>query len=350
MKNILIVLALVAAVIVGVAILRQESGDKGELTPIRIGWSSVWLPEGQLVQVMKNTDILKLNGLAGKFDKFTQGGPLSEAALAGEEDVIFVGSGPAMNLVSKSDEWRVVSRMEDYRNLIIVPKNSAIKTINDLKGKVIASPFGSTPYVLSIIHLQKFGLDPKKDVTMRNVDILEQSNIVQKGSQESWGEISAFTSWDPTAAQFEEQGKARVLVLIPDAGVVVMSKKFYDNNPGAAKNFLKSIIQSYDFYYKNKNLVNDWYLKDTGANFSYKVMEVAGSLERNNNAKGIGEISLILGKNDIQNMQEEADQAFSLGVLKKQVRVNEFTNQTFIELAENEIENGDFSQVISVLK
>jgi ABC-type nitrate/sulfonate/bicarbonate transport system substrate-binding protein len=345
-KDILIVVLLVAATIAGVAVLRQSGGRKGELTSIRIGWSSVWLPEGQLVQVLKNTNVLETNGLTGKFDKFSQGGPLSEAALAGEEDVIFVGSGPALNLTSKSDNWQIVSRMEDYRTVIIVPQNSNIKTVNDLRGKVVASPFGSTPYVLSSIFFQKAGIDPKKDLSLRNVDILEQVNVVQKGNQNSWGEIAAFTSWDPTTAQFEEQGKARVLVLIPDTGVVVMSKKFYEVHPEAAKNFFKSLIQSYDFYYGNKGVVNNWYLKDTGANFSQKVMETAASLERNNKANGIKEITLDLGDLDISNMQEEADQAFELGILKKRLDVKSIANQTFIRLAESEIKKGNFSKLV----
>ena len=242
--------------------------------------------------------------------------------------------------------WKVVSRLEDYRNAIIVPANSVVRDISDLKNKIVASPFGSTSYILGTIALQKAGFDLGKDISLRNVDVLEQANIIQKGTSENWGEISAFTSWDPTPAQFEELGKARVLVLLPDVGVVVMSKKFYEEHPADAKNFLKALIQSYDFYYKNKDIANEWYLKDALVNFSKKVLDTSASLERNNKAKDIKEITLTLEELDIARIQEEADHAFTLKILKKQLTLNEITDQTFIELAEDEIEKGNFSKTI----
>lgn len=339
---------LIALALVGFAIFNKKSSDKSELTPIRVGWQVAWVPQGQLVGVMKNTDVLKLNGLAGEFKKFSFGGPLTEAALANEVDVIFVGSGPALSLTAKSDDWKIVSRLEDYRNAIIVPQNSNIKGISDLKGKVVASPFGSTSYILGTIALQKAGFDLNKDVSLRNVDVLEQANIIQKGTPESWGEISAFTSWDPTPAQFEELGKARVLVLLPDVGVVVMSKKFYEEHPTEAKNFLKALVQSYDFYYKNKDVADEWYLKDALVNFSKKVLETSSALERNNKAKNVKEITLILEEADIARIQEEANHAFILKILKKQLTLNEITDQAFIKLAEDEIEKGNFSKTIKV--
>jgi ABC-type nitrate/sulfonate/bicarbonate transport system substrate-binding protein len=236
--------------------------------------------------------------------------------------------------------------LEDYRNAIIVPQNSNIKTIDDLKGKVVASPFGSTSYILGTIALQKVGFDLSRDISLRNVDVLEQANIIQKGTPESWGEIAAFTSWDPTPAQFEELGKARILVLLPDTGVVVMSKKFYEQHPTEAKNFLKALVQSYNYYYENKDIADEWYLKDALVNFSKKVLETSASLERNNKAKDIKEITLVLEEADIVRIQEEADHAFSLKILKKQPTLSEITDQTFIKLAEAEIEKGNFVKTI----
>ena len=338
----IVLLLLFPAVIIGFGISNKSDIGKSDLIPVRVGWQVSWVPQGQFVEAMKNTNILQQNGLVGKFDRFNYGGPMIEAALAGEEDVIFLGSGPALTITSKSDDWKIVSRMEDFRTAIMVPQNSPIKSINDLKGKVIALPLGSVCQVLSSIALQKSGLDPKKDVAMRNVDILEQVNIVQKGNQESWGEIAALASWDPTPAQLEEQGKARVLTLLPDIGMVVMSRKFYEAHPAAAKNFLKSLVQSYDFYYNNKEISNNWYLSDAGVNYSAKVMETAGSLERNNKAKNIKEISLVFAKDDFAKIQEEINQAFSLDILKKQTQTNEIINQKFIEQAEDEIKSGNF--------
>ena len=85
--------------------------DKTDLIPVRIGWQIPLATQGQVVQVMKNTKVLELNNLKGNFISFSYGGPQSEAALAGELDVIFVGDQPAVNLISKGGKWKIVSRL-----------------------------------------------------------------------------------------------------------------------------------------------------------------------------------------------------------------------------------------------
>jgi ABC-type nitrate/sulfonate/bicarbonate transport system substrate-binding protein len=223
-----------------------------------------------------------------------------------------------------------------------------VRSIADLKHKTVNMPFGSIAYLLGSIEMQKTGFDLKKDVTLQHIDILEQTNIIQKGTSKSWGEAAAFIGWDPTIAQLEEQGKARVLMVLPDTGVVVMSKKFYEAHPEAAKNFLKSLVQAYDFYYKNKQTADDWYLADAGVNFSQRVMEAAGSLERNNNAEGIKNISLLMEDGDIAKMQTEIDQAFSLGIKKKQTSASDINERSFVKDAEKEIDEGNFSKEVRV--
>src|SRR5262245_50571137 len=68
-------------------------------TPIRIGWQTAWVPQAQLAMVLKNTKFLESNGLRGEFKSFSYGGPLSEAALADQIDVLFAADQPAINLI-----------------------------------------------------------------------------------------------------------------------------------------------------------------------------------------------------------------------------------------------------------
>ena len=113
------------------------------LIPIRVGWQVPWATEGQLVQTLKHTEILKNHGLTGDFKGFDYGGPLNEAALAKQVDVIFTADQPAATLLSKNPNWKIIGRLMYNRVSLYVPPKSPIETSKDLKGKTVAMPFGA---------------------------------------------------------------------------------------------------------------------------------------------------------------------------------------------------------------
>ncbi len=352
MKKSLIFALGILVIIAGVAwfLFAKNKPENISLTPIRIGWQVAWVPQAELAMVMQHTDVLNQNGLQPEFAKFTYGAPLAEAALAGEVDVIFVGQVPAMSLITKSDDWMIVGRLLDGRGAIIVPKGSSIATVADLKGKTFALPFGTLNHIFGLDDLKIAGLDPTKDLKFQHIDAAEAANVVQKGTTQSWGEINATSLWDPNVAMLEEHGKAKTIREFRLDGVVVMSKKFYESNPEAATAFMKSMLQSYDFYLNDKDMVNDWYVNDTGITYSRAVLEKAASLERNNNAKNLREVSMILAQEDLDRIQDEANKGFTVDVLKKQLKVQDIINLSFVQNAENEIDKGNYPENISIVQ
>ena len=303
-----------------------------------------------MTAVLNHTDILKQNGLTPEFKKFTYGAPLAEAALAGELDVAFVGQVPSLSLMSKSDRWIIVSRLADGRAAIIAPKDSAINDVTDLKGKVLALPFGTLNQLQALDAFKQQGIDSEKDVTIKNVDAVELSNVIKKGNSQSWGEIDAASLWDPSIAQLEDDGLAKVVQEFRLDGVVVMSKDFYTKNPEAAKKFLKSMIETHFYYKDNKNLANAWYFQDSGLNFSQSVTDKAVSLERNFNAKAINDISLSLEQSDLDRITTEANTGFGVGVLKKQLQINDIVDQSLVNSAQQEIRSGSYLKAVEINK
>ena len=73
-----------------------------DLTPVRIGWQVPSSTQGQIVQVLKRTDVLEQHGLIPTFIPYSYGKPQIAAALGGKLDVVFSGDQPAINLVSAS--------------------------------------------------------------------------------------------------------------------------------------------------------------------------------------------------------------------------------------------------------
>ena len=80
-------------------------------SPIRLGWQVPWATQGQLVMALKYTNISKLTDTHIEYSGFSYGGPLNKAALGNNVDILLTADQPAMVLVSRNPNFRIVSRM-----------------------------------------------------------------------------------------------------------------------------------------------------------------------------------------------------------------------------------------------
>lgn len=225
------ILVLASALLLVVACNRTAAPNSSEAPVVRIGWQTSWATQGQLAEVLQHTNALTLEDLRGDLKSFQYGAPLSEAALANDVDVAFLGDQPAVTLLSSSKDWRIVARLMDFRVAILVPPNSPIKSVVGLKGKTLAIPFGSSTHRVALEFIAQAGLNPQKDVHIINIDIQEQASIVQSARSGQWPNIDAVASWDPNIALYESKGLARVLAPGKALGVVVMSRRLFYRQP-----------------------------------------------------------------------------------------------------------------------
>lgn len=90
---------------------------------------------------------------------------------------------------------------------LLVPSNSSIKTVNDLKGKIIGNNgMGDGPMIFVTRALQKAGLNYKDDVQWRAYPAPELAGALERG------EVDAITLSDPIAQMVVDSGKARKLL------------------------------------------------------------------------------------------------------------------------------------------
>lgn len=120
---------------------------------------------------------------------------------------------------------------------LLVPKNSDIKTVADLKGKVIGNnAMGDGPMVFAMRALAKAGLDPKNDVQWRSYPVTELEGALARG------EVAAIVLSDPVAQMSIEKGQTRKLLsTAQDAPykdeyccVTAISGKLVRNDPATA--------------------------------------------------------------------------------------------------------------------
>jgi len=311
--------------------LETDGACAGKLTKVRIGWQIPWATQGQIVQILKHTDILRENDLIASFIGRTYGPVLNEIALSGGLDVVLTADQPASALFSKKKGWRGIGRLMYNRTLTYVPLNSPVKKIEDLKGKTIGIPIGAAAERITVEALIRAGINPKKDLKIINLGIREQGPLVIKGrNSTSWGSVDALSGFDPTPAIFESKGLIKVLDVGKVCSLVLMNQKFINHNPNIANHFMQSIYDAYDYYRQNRKQANEWFIKEAKLkDANYRACDIAASIEPNVWAKSRKEIRVSFTKDDFQIMQKGAN--FIAHRLRRKINMRDYVSNEYVK-------------------
>ena len=293
------------------------SNEPSTIQHLKIGWQIPLATQGQIVQVLKNTKILKDQGFEAEFIPFSFGSPQVEAAKSGDLDIIFVGDQPALNLIGGDAPWKLTSVLFETRVAIMTSPNSTV-SLDNLNGAKIASPFGSVAHREAIFLEQDLGLNPNHDVKNLNVDILEIGAMVQSGL--NWPNIDAIAVWEPSVTLFKEKGLARSLKEVKTLGVVAASNKFLENRD-AARRFQLAVNQAWEYLLKNTEKANGWYIQDTGLNYTNEFLLKALSVDRNGAKGNSQEVNLQFTDSDILTLKRGMEWAKNQGYIKRNLSV-----------------------------
>jgi sulfonate transport system substrate-binding protein len=156
--------------------------------------------------------LLTAAGLIGKlpfkadWSDFTSGPPMLQAMGAGSIDIGSVGDAPPVFAAAGGSQIAVVGALQTDPNsaALLVPDNSPIHSVAQLKGKSIAVTQGSSADYHLLATLTKAGLSIK-DVTP---DYLQPAEAVAAFSS---GHVAAWDIWTPYIEQAETQYHARII-------------------------------------------------------------------------------------------------------------------------------------------
>lgn len=320
--------------------------ESSAFVPIRIGWQIPAATQGQIVQVLKRTNVLDAHGLDPSLVPFSYGGPQVEAAFAGELDVVFSGDQPAINLIARGGKWKMVARLFEDGVATIVPPGSPISELKDLRGKTVASAFGSVGHRDAFLQQRAIGLDPDVDVTNKNVDILEIRRQVLSGGIESWNGMDAAVVWDPLLSRFQLEGLARVLASKPYLGVVSMSDNFIASHPEAAAEFLVALMRAWEFLARHPEQVMQWYIDDTQLDYKPSAL-IAARLDAKFSADSLRDVDLSFRDEDIATLEQGAAWGRSAG--EGHARIGESVNQGLLARARQIAAAGELEDIEIIL-
>lgn len=140
------------------------------------------------------------------WQEFTSGPPLLQALDAGSIHVGGVGNTPPLFAAAAKSEFQAIQAATygGTGDAIVVPKDSDIESVADLKGKKVAYAEGSSANYNLIAQLDQAGLS-LGDVTPEN---LQPADALAAFSE---GHVDAWAIWEPYTSQAEKDADARVI-------------------------------------------------------------------------------------------------------------------------------------------
>jgi sulfonate transport system substrate-binding protein len=141
-----------------------------------------------------------------QWSTFTSGPPMLEAANDNAIDVGQVGNTPPIFSAAANGNIDIVGSLRSrVGDTLLVPKNSPIHSLAQLRGKTIAVSQGSSAHGTLLNTLSKAGLKPS-DVTL---SYLQPSDAYAAFSQ---GSVAAWAIWEPYVSEAQIDLGARPLV------------------------------------------------------------------------------------------------------------------------------------------
>jgi sulfonate transport system substrate-binding protein len=219
-----------------VASLSPEVRAQASLKEIRIGYQKT----GVLV-IARQQAVLEQR-FAGKqigikWIEFTSGPPLLEAMSTGSVDLGAVGDTPPIFAQAANANIVYVAGSPITNGQgILVPANSGIRTIADLKGKRVGFTKGTSAHNVVIATLEKEGLT-YEDITPVYLTPPDAGPAFANGSIEAWA------VWDPYFAIGEKRQNGRILV---NAHEVAKTNSFYLANRDFANTHVRETREVID--------------------------------------------------------------------------------------------------------
>ncbi len=302
---------IVAAALAGLPAAAQAADQV-----VRIGFQKY----GNLILLKGKGDLeKKLAPLGYKvvWTEFPSGPPLLEALNVGAIDIGHAGEAPPIFAQAADAPFVYIAHEPPAPKgeAILVPKDSAIKNIADLKGKKVALNKGSNVHYLLVKALEKAGVK-YSEIEPVFLAPADARAAFERGSVDAW------VIWDPFQAAAEAATGART---IADGTGLVANHQFYL----ATKSFVDAHSQIVDAVLSALNEVDRWADNNShaaaeelsaGIGIPVPILEVA--LKRQ--AYGVKP----LDESVVAEQQRIADTFHALGLLPKPVNVSSIVRRT----------------------
>ncbi|HDX8707664.1 ABC transporter substrate-binding protein [Klebsiella michiganensis] len=184
-----------------------NAADAADSQPLRIGW--VYALANAPALIAEKEGFYQQEGLTVELKSFGDGPVISQALAAHELDAAYMGATPVFQWFSRGLKGQIIAKVNSGQAALIVPAQSAISRLADLKGKRIAGvKKGSGMDVLlrGVVLQQQAGLVADKDAQILSMPAGNMPAALQQGV------VDAAFTWEPFVSEALLRGDARLLL------------------------------------------------------------------------------------------------------------------------------------------
>lgn len=259
-KNIFIVIIIIV-VILGLILM---SNSKKETLQIDIGYQSVTSQTWSAL-IIKNQNIFEDKLKEEYKDKKVKvvwhdeisGAVINTSMISNKIQIGFMGDMPLILNMYKADtidsyDSSIIAfdgKGELGKNQsILIPKDSSVETVEDLEGKTISTPIGSSAHYMLLKVLEKHNILDKVEIVHQDVALASQLLKTKK--------TDAFSIWAPYPNFLTEEGSAKTLISGEDSEIdylagIIVNNKWAKENEKIVKLFLDSLDEAHKFIKEN---------------------------------------------------------------------------------------------------
>lgn len=309
----MLIRTLIASVL-GSSLLLGGYASAADLEPLRVanqksGIKLLLQAAGELDDVPYTID----------FSEFPAAAPLGEALNAGAVDIGGLGDAPYVFALGAGAPLKVVEiikRDGRYTTSILVPKDSPLKTVADLKGQRIVTNRGSVGHFLVIRALREAGLKTS-DVTFVNLLPTDARSALESGAADAW------STWDPYTTIAITQNDARILRdsndLLTNHFYLAATQKAVDGKRPQLEDFVKRVERAFLWANDNHQAYAEAQARVTGLPVAVHLESVQETTH--SRAEITDEV--------ISNLQQVSDIYLEEGVLTRAVDVSQGFDPSF---------------------
>ncbi len=273
MKKLLILILALALV------LSSCSGASKKEKEINLGYLRVPNDETVAKQQKYIDEYFKEKGVKVNYIIVDSGVEANKAFASGSLDFATMGNtNGVVSLATGLDTELIwIHEVIGSSEALLVHKDSGIKTVQDLKGKKIATTFSSTSHYILLNILKEAGID--RDVTILD---MQTPDIVAAWQR---GDIDAAYTWEPSKSKILGLG-GEVLIDSADmiekgfvtANVGLVRKAFAKENPELVIGLLKQLAKAGDLYRNNTDDAINSAAKELEISYDDAKFQMSGSI------------------------------------------------------------------------
>ncbi|MFF8267691.1 ABC transporter substrate-binding protein [Streptomyces sp. NPDC016562] len=236
-------------------------GKKLSASEVRIGYFPNLTHATALVGLQEGLIQRELGGTTVKPQAFNAGPSEIEALNGGSLDIGFIGPSPSINgyVKSKGTNLRIISGSASGGVKLVVNPDK-IKTLDDLKGKKIATPQkGNTQDVAFLNWIAEKGWKVDPESGKGDVSVVRTDNKVTPDAFKQ-GSIDGAWVPEPTASKLVSDGAAVLLDetdLWPEKKFVItnviVSQKFLKEHPDVVEAVLRGTVKTNEWIHANQD-------------------------------------------------------------------------------------------------